>query len=267
MPRTAKKNDITAQIDRMVKRIARKFHPEKIILFGSHARGEAGPDSDVDLLVVMSVDGSKGERAHEILEALDDVVVPTDVIVTRPEDFAWRKGIVGTIEWPAANEGKVLYESWAPGNGRPQRNEVELMPYPEKVITAIREWLVKAENDLKAAVQILALKQEAPTDTVCFHAQQCIEKYLKTLLVFHAISFTKTHDLRVLMRLIPAKLRPRLERTDRARITRYAAVTRYPSAGKDIPLAQARKEVAIARRVRREVRRLLPRAALRREII
>jgi HEPN domain-containing protein/predicted nucleotidyltransferase len=252
-------------IDRMVKRIVKRFRPEKIILFGSHARGEAGPDSDVDLLVVMPLDGSKREKAVEMLEALDEIAVATDITVTSPEDFAWRKDIVGTIEWPAAREGEVLYEAWVPGYGRPQRKEVDLMPYPEKVITAIQEWLVKAENDLKAAVHLLALKEEAPTDTVCFHAQQCIEKYLKTLLVFQAIPFTKTHDLRLLMRLIPPKLRPRLETKDRARITKYAAVTRYPGAGKDIPLAQARKEVAIARRVRREVRRQLPRAALRRK--
>jgi HEPN domain-containing protein/predicted nucleotidyltransferase len=264
MPRTKKPIDVPAQIERMVKRIVKKFHPEKIILFGSQARGEAGPDSDVDLLVVMSLDGSKREKAHEILEALDDIVVPTDVIVTSPEDFAWRKDIVGTIEWPAANEGKVLYESWAPWNDWPQRSEEELMPYPKKVITTIQEWLLKADNDLKAAVHLLALKEDAPTDAVCFHAQQCIEKYLKTLLVFQAIPFTKTHDLRVLMRLMPAKLRPRLQSKDRARITKYAVVTRYPRAGKEISLAQARKEVAIARRVRREVRRFLPRAALRR---
>ena len=41
--------------------------------------------------------------------ALHDRLVPVDVIVTRPEDFAWRKDVVGTIEWPAAREGEVLY--------------------------------------------------------------------------------------------------------------------------------------------------------------
>src|SRR5215510_2505745 len=58
MPRTAKSVPVQSLIDRMVKRIVKNFRPEKIILFGSHARGEAGPDSDVDLLVVMPVQGS-----------------------------------------------------------------------------------------------------------------------------------------------------------------------------------------------------------------
>lgn len=99
-----------AQIKRMVKRIAQKFHPEKIILFGSHARGEAGPDSDVDLLIVMPFKGSKLNKAVEIGVALGNRPFPMDIIVTRPEDFAWRKDFVGTIEYPAAREGKVLYE-------------------------------------------------------------------------------------------------------------------------------------------------------------
>lgn len=93
----------------MVDRIVKKFHPEKIILLGSQARGDAGPDSDVDLLVVMDFEGSKLDKTVEVRVALGNHAVPTDVILSRPEDFAWRKETVGTIEYPAAHEGKVLY--------------------------------------------------------------------------------------------------------------------------------------------------------------
>ena len=98
------------EIRKMIRRIVRRFHPERIILFGSHARGEAGPDSDVDLLVVMSITGSKRKKQLEIGVAVHDLRVPTDIIVTTPEEFAWRKEIPGTIERPAALEGTVLYE-------------------------------------------------------------------------------------------------------------------------------------------------------------
>ena len=81
----------------MVKRIVKQFRPERIILFGSHARGEAGPDSDVDLLVIMPVRGSKRNKAIEIAVALDDIRIPKDIIVTTPDEFAWRKEIAGTI--------------------------------------------------------------------------------------------------------------------------------------------------------------------------
>lgn len=97
------------QIQEIVNRIVERFHPEQIILFGSQARGDAGPDSDVDLLVVMPVEGSKREKQLEIRMALHDIHVPKDVIVSTPEEFAWRKEIVGTIERPAAHQGKVLY--------------------------------------------------------------------------------------------------------------------------------------------------------------
>jgi predicted nucleotidyltransferase len=93
----------------MVKRIVKEFDPEQVILFGSQARGDAGPDSDVDLLVVMDVAGSKLEKCLEIRGALRDFPVPLDIIITRPGEFAWRKDVVGTIEWPASREGKVLY--------------------------------------------------------------------------------------------------------------------------------------------------------------
>jgi predicted nucleotidyltransferase len=97
------------EIRKMVRRIVRRFHPERIILFGSHARGDAGPDSDVDLLVVMPVAGSKREKQLEIRLALRGIPVPKDIVVTTPEEFQWRQDVPGTVERPAAQEGKVLY--------------------------------------------------------------------------------------------------------------------------------------------------------------
>ena len=103
------KPGIAREIQRIVRRIVREFHPERVILFGSHARGEAGPDSDVDLLVVMPLEGLKHKKQVEIRVALHDIRIPKDIIVTTPEDFAWRKDVVGTVEYPAVREGKVLY--------------------------------------------------------------------------------------------------------------------------------------------------------------
>ena len=99
----------TLLIRRMVRRIVDQFDPEQVILFGSYARGDAGPDSDVDLLVVMDVKDSKRKKAVEIGVALHDVAVAKDVFVVRPAEYAWRKKYPGTIERPAYIEGKVLY--------------------------------------------------------------------------------------------------------------------------------------------------------------
>ena len=53
------------------------------------------------------------------------------------------------------------------------------MPEPDKAAIVAREWIGKADNDLKTAAQTLKLGADCPTDTVCFHAQQCVEKCLK----------------------------------------------------------------------------------------
>jgi predicted nucleotidyltransferase len=112
------RGNLSAEIRRMVRRIVQRFKPEQVILIGSHARGDAGPDSDVDFLVVMRLNGSKREKRLEIRAALRDWPIALDVIVTRPEDYRWRKDVVGTIEWPAAREGKVLYARARQASGR-----------------------------------------------------------------------------------------------------------------------------------------------------
>ncbi|MSQ97380.1 MAG: HEPN domain-containing protein [Gemmataceae bacterium] len=139
------------------------------------------------------------------------------------------------------------------------------MHEPEASSELVQPWVVKAENDLRTAVHTLTLGQEAPPDTICFHAQQCIEKYFKAVLVLRGISFPKTHDLHTLMTLLPLDCRPTLDEVYQERLTEYATVARYPDEIADPSLAEARKAVATARRVRKEVRCLLPRAALRRK--
>ena len=137
------------------------------------------------------------------------------------------------------------------------------MPAPEEATLAVlREWVAKAENDLTAAVQILKLGAAAPMDTIGFHAQQCVEKYLKAILVHRGIPFPRMHDLQALMQRVPRRRRPGITAPEQKQLTNYAAATRYPEAGLNISLAEARKAVAVARRVRREVRQQLPKAAL-----
>ena len=136
------------------------------------------------------------------------------------------------------------------------------MPVSEAVLTVVREWIVKADHDLTAATQILKLGKAAPTEAVGFHAQQCVEKYLKAILVYRSISFAKIHLIPALMVLVPRRYRPVLDAAMQVELTRYATVTRYPASGPDISLTAARKAVATARRVRREVRQKLPKTAL-----
>jgi predicted nucleotidyltransferase/DNA-binding XRE family transcriptional regulator len=97
------------EVRAMVVRVVDLFQPEQVILFGSHARGDARPDSDVDLLIVMRASGSRRETQLNVRRSLRDIPLPKDVVVTTPEDFAWRREVVGTIERAASREGRVLY--------------------------------------------------------------------------------------------------------------------------------------------------------------
>jgi HEPN domain-containing protein len=126
------------------------------------------------------------------------------------------------------------------------------MRVSEAVLTVVREWILKADHDLTAAAQILKLGKATPTETVGFHAQQCVEKYLKAILVYRTIPFAKTHVIRDLMGLVPRRYRPALDDVTQIQLTRYASVTRYPDSGRIITLSAARKAVTTARRVRRE---------------
>ena len=65
----------------------------------------------------------------------------------------------------------------------------------------IRLRVEKAEHDLRNAEHTLTIEQDCPFDTVCFHAQQCAEKYLKALLVWKGIPFPKTHNLPSFMKI------------------------------------------------------------------
>ena len=97
-------------LDEIVSRIVKQFHPEKIILFGSHARGTIDINSDVDLLIVMPVPDTRRKLATEIDLSLVGIDLPTDVIVVTPEEVERNKDQMGTIIRPAIREGKALYE-------------------------------------------------------------------------------------------------------------------------------------------------------------
>jgi predicted nucleotidyltransferase len=100
-------------IREMARRIIEQFHPLKIILFGSFARGGAGPDSDADLLVVMPPNGSRRELAVKIDLALFGIPLPADIVVVAPEDVERGREQVGSFLRPALREGRVLYERGA----------------------------------------------------------------------------------------------------------------------------------------------------------
>lgn len=101
---------VATVIEEMVARIVRQFDPEKIILFGSHARGDAGKWSDVDLLVVMPDGTKKHDTTVAILNALSNLPAAKDIIVATDDEIERRGHINGSVFKSALQEGRLLYE-------------------------------------------------------------------------------------------------------------------------------------------------------------
>ena len=124
-------------------------------------------------------------------------------------------------------------------------------------LQVVHQWIGKADNDLKNAEHTLILEDDCPFDTVCFHAQQCAEKYLKALLVSQSLDFPKTHDLRVLIQLVLSKFSVVLDMAELLKLNRYSIESRYPGDWDPIARSDAEEAVAIAQRVRETVRNFL----------
>jgi HEPN domain-containing protein len=130
---------------------------------------------------------------------------------------------------------------------------------PREVEELVRKWLEKADHDLVTAEHTLTLGDACPFDTVCFHAQQSVEKCMKAVLVRRQIPFGKTHDLEELALLVPAEFVPPLETADLARLTPHATNTRYPDEWAPIAREEAEWAVRAARELRAAVEMYLGR--------
>lgn len=117
------------------------------------------------------------------------------------------------------------------------------------------EWIEKAEGDFTIALREMAAPDPV-WDGICFHAQQCVEKYLKALLEEREIAFSKTHDLVYLLDLMAEPPLPLSQmRADLAQLGTFGIAARYPGVRADKESAEL--AVRIARRVRTVIREAL----------
>lgn len=124
--------------------------------------------------------------------------------------------------------------------------------------TAIQRWYIKADHDHKTA-KLLLVEGPELTDNICFHAQQCGEKYLKAFLVYSGIHVEKIHYLPRLIELC-GKADPEFHSLmeDAREITDYAASGRYPDSWEEIPFAEAQEAVEKAEKIMAFVKGKIP---------
>ena len=143
----------------VVRRIVSAVDPVKIILFGSHAYGKPKKGSDLDIMVVVDkIENTRREIVLRIREALSDFLIGKDIVVVTTQEIEDWKEVPQAFVTYVVKRGRILYE---------------------KKIDLVKLWIKKAENDLVAAEHLLTVRPHTPYDTICFHAQQCAEKYLR----------------------------------------------------------------------------------------
>lgn len=99
-----------AILTEIVRRLVAAYQPERIYLFGSRARGDAGPDSDYDLLVVVPVDATPlRQNSHLAYEVLWGTGTATDVVVMNHGYYAWTLGATASLSSTVEREGHLLY--------------------------------------------------------------------------------------------------------------------------------------------------------------
>ena len=231
--------------------IVREFAPRQVILFGSYAYGTPTEESDVDMLVVMETQRQASEIQERIPRRFH-----LDLHVWCPEDIAYR---VAHNDWflrEVLEKGDVLYETAAALPPLKLAEDTLVPIWEEKgaMNPLTLEKIQKAEDDW--AMLTLALQSPRPLrDPICFHAQQCIEKYLKAWLQEANIRPPRTHELNVLLHLIvPTHPEWRAWRTDFAKFKPHAVDARYETFMTE---ADAEHAVRICTEVRTAIRAVL----------
>lgn len=119
----------------------------------------------------------------------------------------------------------------------------------------ILKWCKKAESDLKAVKQLLEY-EDPPTDVVCFHCQQAVEKYLKAFLTFHNIEVKKTHDIEFLLDLCieqNSDFSNLLNKEEASKLASFAVDIRYPDEFYYLSINEGRESFKIALKVKKFV--------------
>lgn len=120
-----------------------------------------------------------------------------------------------------------------------------------------RQWAKSADEDLRLAKHGLTLKSSCPYRLIAYHAQQCVEKYLKAHLVLQGIDFPYTHNIARLLELCAESAGWAGTLEDAETLTPYAITTRYPGADEAVSRKEALEAIEIASRARRVIRKEL----------
>lgn len=242
----------TEHFEEMVARLVEKFHPTRVWLFGSRARGDARPDSDYDFFVESQERPDGMMILSDGMTWLDDFPdIKVHVHLSSLEVFEHRQNDPGRIDWDVAREGKLVY---------PESRNFFLTPAPARLVKelspepppSLPKWITSAERDMRAATQLSSEFAEFG-EIICFHSQQAAEKFLKALIISrhrHPARTHELHDLLTHIRNIGIALDDLDE--DCTFLTPFAVEARYPY--NSVTAGDARRALEAAERIALAVR-------------
>src|SRR5258708_20381738 len=167
--------------------IVDQFAPERIVLFGSRARGDHQPESDYDLIVVLESPLDRGERDGPIRDALREAGCSVDVIVYTPAEFDVSRHDVGALAFAGETEGQILYDR------NPSRWPRHVRAKPRGTPPSSTGLFRRAESDFATMAVIFA--RRASLAHAAVYAHQAAEKFLKAALVATHVPPPRTHNL------------------------------------------------------------------------
>ena len=125
-----------------------------------------------------------------------------------------------------------------------------------EIMVKVRTWINYADEDLRLAEHSLTLGSSCPYRLTAYHAQQCAEKYLKALLVYHNIDFPYTHSITRLLELSSEYIN--LDEFKEAEtLSPFAITTRYPGEDEEVSKEEAVSAIQIAQLVKEKILRLI----------
>ena len=217
--------DDPKELDRVVQRLVEAFDPVAIYLFGSRARGEAGQDSDYDLMLVLSDDNERVRSRQDVWQTARSRRIFVNPFLTRAQSFAWRRHEVGTLDYEVQVDGIRLY----PTAGADLRAlaAVDVKEPGSMNAKVVAEWLERVRSDLAMARRACEGDDPLP-EQAAYHVQQAAEKLTKAVLVAVQKRPRKGHQIGEFAKRLPPSFPDRERFLALDRFSDYVWAHRYP---------------------------------------
>lgn len=238
---------------RQVLEALKPYQPQRVIIFGSRARGDSRRFSDIDLVLIKDTPEKFLDRMRAVAQLLRPLPGEKDVFVYTPQE--WQKMIAegNPFVEEVLREGVALY-------GEPLEKIVFSEARMEGRKQVAQRWLLRAEDDLRRA---RAMQERGFADSACFFSQQAAEKALKALLYAQGERAIRHHSVSQLCQdLTPTYPKFGALAHLGERLDAYYFVTRYPDhkyyrPPEDFPLGEGEEAVRIAEQIVEEAKKSL----------